>query len=79
MVGTHADAPGDDQRTPDRCGTCGSDALTRLAIVLADGTEVTFISCHGCERREWLTAHSDGTWTALPIESVLERSARRHR
>ena len=48
-------------------------------MVLADGTDVTFVSCHRCERREWLTADGDGGWQAIPIESVLERSARKPR
>ncbi len=46
-------------------------------MVLNDGTEVTFISCQGCEAREWLAAEPDGTWRTVPIASVLERSARR--
>ena len=62
---------------PGRCSACGSDSLTRLPMVLADGTDVTFQSCLRCERREWLEALRDGTWRSIPIESVLERSARR--
>ena len=63
-------------RTPDGCGACGSAALTRLPMVLTDGTEVTFISCQSCEAREWLSVDEVGTWRSLPIESVLARSAR---
>jgi hypothetical protein len=48
-------------------------------MVLADGTDVTFQSCQLCERREWLEPLMDGTWTSIPIDSVLERSARRPR
>ena len=64
-------------RTPDSCGACGSAALTRLPMVLTDGTEVTFISCQACEAREWLSVDEEGIWRTLPIESVLQRSARR--
>ena len=67
------------RRTPQTCGSCGGGALIRLPMVLSDGTEVTFISCQDCEAREWLAAETDGTWTALPIKSVLKRSARRPR
>lgn len=66
------------RRTPDSCGACGSGTLTRLPMVLTDGTEVTFISCHACEAREWLSVDEEGTWRTLPIEAVLQRSARRH-
>ena len=64
---------------PGRCSTCGSDSLTRLPMVLTDGTDVTFQSCQRCERREWLEPMPDGSWTSIPIESVLARSARRPR
>ena len=64
---------------PGRCSTCGSGSLTRLPMVLTDGTDVTFQSCLQCERREWLEPTTDGTWTSIPIESVLARSARRPR
>ena len=57
----------------ERCGQCGSSSLTRLPMVLTDGTDVLFVSCHACEQRQWLT-EQDGRWTALPIESVLERT-----
>jgi len=46
-------------------------------MVLTDGTEVTFINCHSCEAREWLVAQPDDTWQTMPIEAVLQRSARR--
>lgn len=57
----------------DRCVQCGSTSLTRLPMVLTDGTEVLFVSCHACEQRQWLT-EQDGQLTALPIESVLART-----
>ncbi len=58
---------------PERCGHCGSSSLTRLPMVLTDGTDVLFVSCHACEQRQWLT-EADGGWSALPIESVLSRA-----
>ncbi len=67
-----ADVP----RTPQSCGRCGSEELTRLEMTLRDGTEVTFINCHSCESREWLHQTADGVWESLPIETVLQRSAK---
>ena len=64
---------------PDRCSSCGGEAMTRLPMALADGTDVIFLSCQRCESREWLTAAPDGSWTSIPIESVLARSARKPR
>lgn len=64
---------------PGLCSSCGSQSLTRLPMVLADGTDVTFQSCQLCERREWLEPLSDGGWTSIPIDSVLQRSARKPR
>ena len=58
---------------PERCAHCGSSALTRLPMVLTDGTDVLFVSCHACEQRQWL-AEDGGRRTALPIESVLART-----
>lgn len=72
--------PGVDRRpSPERCSACGSTDLTRLPMVLTDGTDVTFTSCHRCERRAWLTVDDDGQWSGLPIEAVIERSARKPR
>ena len=45
-------------------------------FTLRDGTEVTFINCHSCESREWLHQTVDGEWESLPIEVVLQRSAK---
>lgn len=64
-------------RTPNSCGTCRATDLTRLPMVLTDGTEVTFISCNECETHEWLVQVEDGTWRTVPIDVVLQRSARR--
>lgn len=59
----------------EECGSCGSRQLTRLRLTLADGTEVTFVSCHSCEHRAWIPVDGDGT--ELTREQVMERSARR--
>ena len=64
---------------PERCSSCQSPELTRLPMVLTDGTDVTFVSCHRCERREWLTLDDDGSWVSIPIDTVIERSARKPR
>jgi len=64
-------------RSPESCGRCGSGDLTRFAMVLTDGTDVTFIACQACEAREWLHQHDDGTWESLPIALVLERSTKK--
>jgi hypothetical protein len=63
---------------PERCSGCGSTALTRLPMVLTDGTGVVFLSCQRCERKEWFAPDdTDGGWRPIPIASVLERSTRR--
>lgn len=64
---------------PTVCSACASTQLTRLPMVLTDGTEVTFVSCHACERREWFTLDEDGLAQSLPIETVLARSAKKPR
>lgn len=61
---------------PQRCASCGSGDLTRLPMVLTDGTDVLFVSCQVCEGREWLT-ESDGQWVSLSIDTVIQRSARK--
>lgn len=68
---------GDDLLGPDgaACGSCGSASLTRLRMVLGDGTPVVFVSCHDCEDRSWRTL--DGTGTVLSRDDVLGRSAKR--
>lgn len=71
--------PESDRPRPERCSSCRSEAVTTLPMVLTDGTDVTFVSCQRCERRQWLTFEDDGTWSSIPIESVLERSAKRPR
>ncbi|GAA4990138.1 hypothetical protein [Kineococcus glutinatus] len=51
------------------CGACGSPRVTRLSMSLADGTPVTFVSCHVCEERSW-----HGSGGALSVDAVLDRS-----
>lgn len=74
-----APEPEEERPRPERCSSCRSEAVTTLPMVLTDGTDVTFVSCTRCERRQWLTLEEDGTWGSIPIESVLERSAKRPR
>lgn len=71
--------PEPERPRPERCSSCGSDVVTTLPMVLTDGTDVTFVACQRCERRQWLTLEDDGMWTSIPIESVLQRSAKRPR
>lgn len=56
------------------CGACGSQSLTRLHLVLGDGTEVTFVSCHSCEHKGWYPLDGDGT--ALTRDEVVARTSR---
>lgn len=60
---------------PSRCSACRGRDLTRLPMVLTDGTDVLFVSCQACERREWFEPAPDG-WAPLPIDSVLRRSTK---
>ena len=62
--------------SPSACSSCGSGELTRLPMVLTDGTPVVFLSCHRCERKEWVTDDGDGGWRALPIDDVVQRSTK---
>ncbi len=56
------------------CEVCASPRLTRLHMTLADGTAVTFVSCHECEHRAWFPVDGDGT--ALSRDEVVRRSGR---
>ncbi|QZN87597.1 hypothetical protein K5O09_13140 [Cellulomonas sp. C5510] len=56
------------------CEVCASSHLTRLHLTLADGTDVTFVSCHDCEHRAWFPLDGDGT--SLSRDDVVRRSAR---
>lgn len=64
---------------PEACQACGSQVLTRLPMVLTDGTDVVFVSCQVCEGRTWFATDEDGELTALPIADVLKRSERKPR
>ena len=35
------------------CAACGSSRITRISMVLTDGTPVDFTSCHDCEHKVW--------------------------
>jgi hypothetical protein len=61
---------------PTRCGACGGEDLTRVPMSLGDGSGVVFVSCGGCESREWFETTAHG-WVPLPIDVVLSRSARK--
>lgn len=52
-----------------RCLACSSERVTRLAMLLTDGTPVEFTSCHACEHRSWV---ADGR--ALERHEVLART-----
>lgn len=69
-------APVPEEHLPDRCPECAGGDLTRVPIVLADGTDVVFVACGGCEVRAWLVEDTD-SWRRIPIEHVLASSARR--
>ena len=68
--------PVSEDRLPTQCPECGGGDLTRVPIVLADGTDVVFVACGGCEIRAWLV-DEDTSWRRIPIEHVLASSARR--
>jgi hypothetical protein len=52
-----------------RCPECAGGRLTRIAMVLTDGSPVEFTSCHTCEHRSWVQHGS-----ALPIDTVLAKT-----
>ena len=56
---------------------CASQDLTKVPMMLTDGTDVVFVACGRCERREWFETLAQGLWAPIPIDAVLERSARR--
>ena len=64
------DAPGP---APRSCDECGTSTITQLALDLADGSPVTFVSCQECSHRAWLDAEG----TEIPIDEVLSRAARK--
>jgi hypothetical protein len=67
------DSPGSLTQVPQsatrRCPVCDGTRLTRIAMVLTDGSPVDFTSCHHCEHKSWV---HDGA--ALPIDTVLDRA-----
>ncbi len=56
------------------CSVCASTSLTRLHLVLGDGTPVVFVSCHDCEHKAWFVA--DGVGVELTRDDVVARSAK---
>jgi len=68
---------GDDTLVPggSACAVCGASSLTRLRMVLGDGTPVVFVSCHRCEEKAWFAL--DGTGAQLTRADVIARSAKR--
>lgn len=53
------------------CGSCGADSVIQIELTLADGTDVTFFSCHRCESRWWNRDGED-----LPLGTVLDLARR---
>lgn len=62
---------------PATCSTCAGEDLTKVPMVLTDGTDVVFVACGTCERREWFETLAGGMWEPIGIDAVLERSSRR--
>lgn len=54
------------------CSHCAATSLTRLPMVLTDGTAVTFVSCHECETRAWIGADGD----AVQLDAVLSSATK---
>jgi ribosomal protein L37E len=73
LTPTRRCAPMPGQRAQPACGSCGSDRLSSFALVLTDGTNVTFSSCRSCERRSYHSAEGP-----LDLDIVMHRSQRRH-
>ena len=59
-------------RSAARCPVCSGTRLTRIAMVLTDGSPVDFTSCHTCEHRSWV--ETGGSGGALPIDDVLAKT-----
>jgi len=53
------------------CGTCGADSVIHIDLTLADGTAVSFNSCHQCETRWWNRDGED-----LTLDAVLDLARR---
>jgi hypothetical protein len=52
-----------------RCPVCDGTRLTRIGLVLTDGSPVDFTSCHNCEHKSWVHEGTD-----LPIDTVLAKA-----
>ena len=52
-----------------RCPVCDGTRLTRIGLVLTDGSPVDFTSCHNCEHKSWVHEGTD-----LPIDNVLAKA-----
>jgi len=52
-----------------RCPVCDGTRLTRIGLVLTDGSPVDFTSCHHCEHKSWVHEGSD-----IPIDTVLAKA-----
>jgi hypothetical protein len=52
-----------------RCPVCAGTRLTRIGLVLTDGSPVDFTSCHNCEHKSWMHEGAD-----LPIDTVLAKA-----
>jgi formate dehydrogenase maturation protein FdhE len=57
-------------RAATKCPVCTGTRLTKLTMVLTDGSPVDFTSCHTCEHKTWM-AH-DGA--VLPVDTVLAKA-----
>lgn len=53
------------------CAACGADSVIQIELTLADGTEVSFFSCHRCESRWWNRDGED-----LGLDAVLDLARR---
>ena len=52
---------------PVACTQCGARDAIQIDMILPDGTEVYFCSCHRCENRWW-----DREGEALALDAVLD-------
>jgi hypothetical protein len=58
----------------EKCSVCGGTSLTRVRMVLTDGTPAVFVSCHDCEHRGWHEIGGDGVEKG--IDWVTEHSVK---
>lgn len=61
----------DDADGPALCGGCGQSRTNRVQMTLADGTRVTFQTCHDCAHTRWLSA-DDGF--PVTLADILSRA-----